>query len=320
MLVASPPPSAAVQQAVPSTQPPGQTAPVVPDPEPPAPVPAEPVPPAVPPVEQTAPVAAQPVLPVDPTQADVVVKARDNRDDPMSAVNVEVFKVTEDIDKAVIGPAARAYEKRVPGPFRSGLRNFLNNLREPIVFANFLLQLKVGKAAETFGRFALNSTVGVAGVMDIAKRKPFRLPLRRNGFANTMGFYGIGPGPFFFLPLIGPTSLRDLFGTVVDQVVIPIQPIRPSNSLTYLVPVGALSALDYRLRIEPDLQRQRATDDSYAALRAEFTARRQAEIDRLRGKLKGVPLPKADDPPSASFRAPTPPAEVPSPPAPDAPK
>jgi phospholipid-binding lipoprotein MlaA len=101
--------------------------------------------------------------PTGADQGDVVVRARDNRADPMSAVNVEVFKVSEGLDKALIGPAARAYGKRVPGPLRSGLRNFLNNLREPIVFANFLLQLKVGKAAETFGRFAINTTAGAAG-------------------------------------------------------------------------------------------------------------------------------------------------------------
>jgi phospholipid-binding lipoprotein MlaA len=135
-----------------------------------------------------------------------------------------------------------------------------------------------------------------------------------------MGFYGIGPGPFFFLPLIGPTSLRDLFGTVVDQVVIPIQPVRPSNGLAYTVPVAALSALDYRLRIEPDIQRQRATDDSYAALRAEFTARRQAEIDRLRGKLKNAPLPTADDPPSAFIPAQPAGTAVPSTPLAEPPK
>ena len=122
------------------------------------------------------------------------------------------------VDKAVIGPVARAYGESVPRPIRKGLRNFLFNLREPVVFLNYMLQLKPGKAAETVGRFAINSTIGIAGVLDQAKRKPFNLPRRRNGFANTMGYYGVKSGPFFYLPLIGPTTLRDFFGTVVDQV------------------------------------------------------------------------------------------------------
>jgi phospholipid-binding lipoprotein MlaA len=233
---------------------------------------------------------------VEPAQADVVVRARDTRGDPAAGVNAAVLDLTEGLDKALIGPVALAYEKKVPSPLRSGLRNFLNNLREPIVFANFLLQLKIGKAAETAARFALNTTIGVAGVMDMAKRKPFRLPLRRNSFANTLGFYGVGPGPFLMLPLIGPTTLRDLLGTVVDQVAVPIQPIRPSNSIAYTLPVGVLSALDYRVRIEPDLQRQRASGDPYAALRDDYLAKRKAEIHRLRGRPT-APLPKVDDSP-----------------------
>ncbi|MFX6258432.1 MlaA family lipoprotein, partial [Acinetobacter baumannii] len=88
-----------------------------------------------------------------------------------------------------------------PVPVRSGIRNFLYNLREPIVFVNFLLQHKAGKAAETLGRFVVNSTVGVGGLFDMAKRRPIHLPRRPNGFADTLGFYGVKPGPFLFLPL-----------------------------------------------------------------------------------------------------------------------
>ena len=224
---------------------------------------------------------------------DVVVTARDARGDPLMGLNAQVLDVAEGVDKAVVGPVALAYERNVPDPLRSGLRNFLNNLREPVVFANYLLQLKFGKAAETAGRFALNTTIGAAGLFDMAKRKPFRLPFRRNSFANTLGYYGVGTGPFLFLPLVGPTTLRDLLGTVVDQTLIPIQPIRLSGGLAYTVPIGVLSALDYRARIEPNLQRQRATGDPYAALRRDYLARRKAEIDRLHGRRPAPAAPVA---------------------------
>src|SRR3546814_2534491 len=77
----------------------------------------------------------------------------------------------------------------------------------------------LGKALETVGRFAINSTIGAAGVFDVAKKAPINLPYRSNGFANTLGFYGVEPGPYFFLPLVGPTTLRDMVGDGIDLLV-----------------------------------------------------------------------------------------------------
>src|SRR3546814_15373424 len=77
------------------------------------------------------------------------------------------------------------YQGIVPEPVRDGLGNALRNLSEPVNFLNFLLQFKIGKAAETLGRFAVNTTFGVGGLFDVAKTMPFNLPYRRNGFANT---------------------------------------------------------------------------------------------------------------------------------------
>jgi phospholipid-binding lipoprotein MlaA len=122
------------------------------------------------------------------------------------ALNKVTFAATQAVDRAVIEPAAKAYGKTIPYPIRAGLRHFFTNLTEPVVALNFLLQLKPGKAAETLGRFALNSTVGIGGLLDVAVAKPFKLPYRRNGFANTMAYYGVGPGPFLFVPLVGPTT------------------------------------------------------------------------------------------------------------------
>lgn len=234
------------------------------------------------------------------TEGEVTVKARSRTGDPLQDFNVASFNVAQDIDKAVIAPTSKAYRKVLPQPVRSGFGNFLNNLREPVVFVNYVLQLKIGKAAETVGRFAINTTVGVAGVFDIAKRKPFYLPRRRNSFGNTLGFYGVGPGPFFFAPLLGPTTLRDLLGNVVDQFV-PISPIRPGSGRASTIPIGILSALDYRADYDVELERQRATEDPYMAARRFYLERRQAEIDGLRGRKKkpAVPSLPASDKPAA---------------------
>ena len=108
----------------------------------------------------------------------------------------------------MVGPVACAYKSVLPSRVRSGLRNVLYNLPEPGVFVNYLLQLEPGKAVETPGRSVLGSTLGVGGLVDGAKRRPFKLPRRSNGFADTFRFYGIKTGPFLCVPLIGPTTLR----------------------------------------------------------------------------------------------------------------
>jgi phospholipid-binding lipoprotein MlaA len=267
-----------------------------------APAPANAAPPAViAPDPQTIapslsaePSPAIPVAPVPPAPApaprrlesEIVVEGRKGGGTPIEQVNVESFAVAQEIDEAVFGPVARAYGKSVPRPIRKGLRNVLTNLREPIVAANYLLQLKVGKAGETLGRFAINSTIGIAGLIDQAKRKPFNLPRRRNSFANTLGFYGVKPGPFFYLPLIGATTLRDLFGNVVDQLAVPSVTVKPFDQSQYMAPIGVLSALDARFEFEEELQERRAGRDPYGTTKQIYLDRRQAEIDALRSPRK----------------------------------
>jgi len=231
--------------------------------------------------EPAFPISAAP--PQSPADLEVVVRGRSRRGDPLGAVNARTFDAAQGIDRALIGPVARAYGRKSPGPVRDGLRNFLSNLREPVVLANYLLQLKPGKAAETAGRFAINATLGIAGLFDVARRKPFRLPRRRNSFANTLGYYGVGPGPFFFLPLIGATTLRDLAGNFADQLLVPFQPVPVLRDPAVAVPVGLLSALDYRAQYDGALTCLQSAADPYAAARGFYLARRRAEIEALRG-------------------------------------
>jgi phospholipid-binding lipoprotein MlaA len=234
------------------------------------------------------------------SQTDIVVTGRkEPAGDPLRAVNAESFAVTQKVDDAVIGPVARTYKKTVPSPIRRGIHNFLYNLREPIVFLNFLLQFKPGKAAETVGRFAINSTIGAVGVLDMAKRKPFRLPRRSNGFANTLGYYGVNNGPFLFLPLVGPTTIRDLLGGAVDRLILPVGVGKPFTSATYTIPAGILGALDHRSEFDQTLKDLHDNSpDPYAATRAFYLNRRQAEIDHLHGRGEGDPAGMSGPPPS----------------------
>ncbi len=263
--------------------------------------------------DQTAPPASTDRDNVPGQESDLIVTGRSRRGDPLEPVNAASFDATQAVDRAIVGPMARAYQKVLPTPVRDGVRNFLGNLREPIVFINYLLQLKPGKAAETLGRFTLNTTVGAAGLVDVAKRKPFRLPRRRNSFANTLGLYGVKPGPFFFLPLIGPTTLRDLIGSGVDQIMVPVSSVPPLNDPQVALSVGVLSALSYRAQFDDTLTKIRASPDPYAASRRYYLDRRQAEIDGLRGRRGTRPVAPAS-PPTALETAPAPIADVATPP------
>jgi len=221
----------------------------------------------------------------------IVTGRRASPDDPLEELNSNSFEVTQNVDKAIVGPVAFAYEEIMPRPVRKGLRNFLHNLGEPVVFLNFMLQLKPGKAAETLGRFAINTTVGAAGLVDVAKRKPFNLPHRRNGFANTLGYYGVKPGPYLYLPLIGSTTIRDFIGNRLDQFILPMALGRSLFRPAVAIPIAALSELNSRIEFDDELTQIQATRDPYVAARSYYLRKRQAEIDALHGRGDGtVPI------------------------------
>jgi phospholipid-binding lipoprotein MlaA len=251
----------------------------------PAPEPASPAEaPSPAPNPASPPETASPPLHPAPGQDDIVVTGRArSAGDPLSEINAQSYQVTQKVDEAFVAPVAFAYKDALPRPLRRGVQNFLNNLSEPIVFLNFLLQLKPGKAAETLGRFAINTTIGGAGLVDVAKRKPFKLPYRNNGFANTMGYYGVPPGPYFYLPLIGSTTLRDFIGNRVDQIILPMALGRPFSEPIFVIPAAVLNELGDRIAFDDELRAIRAQRDPYVASREYYLRKRQAEIDALRG-------------------------------------
>ena len=250
--------------------------------------------------------------------AEIVITGR-KRDpgDPLARINAQSFAITQAIDEAVIEPTATAYEKAVPEPVRNGLRNFANNLHEPAVFVNFILQLKIGKAAETLGRFAINTTVGVGGLFDVAKRKPINLPRRRNGFADTLGCYGVPPGPFLFLPLIGPTTVRDLIGGSVDGFVIPLPLPGPAarqlRQPTVALARSAARELDKRVEFDEEITDIRKSEDPYVASRTYYLRKRQAEIESLCGTkgtaVSSAPADQVGDTTSGAVMQPAEPTE-----------
>lgn len=203
--------------------------------------------------------------------------------DPMEQVNEESYRITQAVDSAVIEPVAYAYRDGLPEPVRDGLGNLVRNLGEPSNALNYLLQGKVGKAFETLGRFAINSTVGVGGLFDVAGKKA-DLPYRRNGFANTLGFYGVGPGPYLYLPVTGATTVRDLAGNTLDQMLLPFVVGKPFNRTEFAIGYFAINSLDQRLQFDEDLATIESSDDPYLMRRETYLAKRRAAIAELRGE------------------------------------
>lgn len=229
-------------------------------------------------------------------RATIIVTARQGppRGDPIAVVNEVSFVAVQAVDEAVIAPVAYGYQRGLPEPLRDGIHNALNNLDEPIVFVNFLLQLKIGKAVETVGRFAINSTIGAAGLFDVAEKKPFKLPRRSNGLADTLGFYGVGPGPYIFLPLIGSTTVRDVIGRIVDLSLLPTAVGKPFTNPLVSATKGALSSIDDRVENDEILTRIQQSGNPYAAMREYYLKKRQAEIDVLKGKRCNADINLAD--------------------------
>ena len=212
----------------------------------------------------------------------IVVSSRPLAPDPGKAINQASFAATQAVDSAVIEPLSKGYEAIVPSPVRDGLHNAIYNLREPVIAANFLLQHKIGKTGETLARFVINSTVGLAGIFDMAKRKPFRLRFRDNGFADTLGFYGVGNGPYIYLPLFGSTTLRDLTGRMVDRAALPLAIGGQVLPTAAVVPMIMIGILDRRLVNKERLRQEREAADPYSTTRDNYLRRRADEIEGLR--------------------------------------
>ena len=137
-----------------------------------------------------------------------------NPSDPMEPLNRAVFNFNDGIDRAVLKPVATVYDQVTPSPVKTGVRNFFGNISDVWSVVNNLLQFKLKESLETLTRVGVNSTFGFAGVLDIGTE--MRLQRNTQDFGQTLGVWGFGAGPYVVLPLLGPSSVRDTVGTVVD--------------------------------------------------------------------------------------------------------
>lgn len=221
--------------------------------------------------------------------------AYEEANDPLEPTNRAIFSANLAVDDAVIKPTAKAY-REVPDPIRKSLHNMMQNVRSPVLFANFVLQGEFGHAAETVMRFVYNTVAGFGGAFDVAGSTG--LPLRDTDFGITLAKWGISEGPYVMLPLFGPSNPRDTVGLVADGFLDPI-----GYFATFGEDLGRFAAegIDKREpNIEPLEEIQRTSVDFYATLRSLYRQRRQNQINT--GTPGNIPAPsisenmKDDDP------------------------
>jgi len=154
--------------------------------------------------------------------------------DPLERVNRPIFAFNEGVDKYVLEPVATGWDVVAPELVQTGVRNFFDNLRMPITLVNDILQLKPIAAMEDLSRIVINTTAGVGGILDVASM--ITIPENSEDFGQTLGRYGIPPGPYLVIPLLGPSTVRDVFRYPADAAVTPYTYFVPSwASLTLRV-------------------------------------------------------------------------------------
>jgi phospholipid-binding lipoprotein MlaA len=151
--------------------------------------------------------------------ASVPEAERDPRD-PLEPYNRAMYKFNTDFDNAFLKPIAKGYKWVTPPPVRRGVTNFYNNIADVTSAANNLFQFKLSRFGSDVGRVLINTTVGVVGFVDVATN--MGLPSYKEDFGQTLGYWGAVPSPYFVIPLLGPSTVRDTVGRVGDVFTDPM--------------------------------------------------------------------------------------------------
>ena len=207
-------------------------------------------------------------------------------DDPLEDINRAVYEFNRVLDGLLLKPAAMIYRGVLPEEVRNGVRNALDNLQGPVILANDLMQGEIERAQVTAERFAINTTVGVLGIFDAAKR--YGSYRHQEDFGQTLGTWGIGDGPYLILPVLGPSNPRDLTGLIVDSFIIdPWGHIARANDADWFTYTRlGLNIVDTRSRnIEALDDIERNQIDPYSFIRTTWRQRRANDV------LNGRPAP-----------------------------
>lgn len=231
-----------------------------------------------------------------------------NPRDPLEPINRGIYQFNDGVDKVLIKPAAEFYRFAIPDFMRTGVSNFFSNLNDVIVALNSLLQGKLAQAGSDAARLIVNSTVGLLGLFDVATG--IGLEKHNEDFGQTLGYWGIGDGPYLVLPLIGPSSARDTVGWVGDYYTWPVTYVESDRERNVLIAVRFVTARADLLEASRILET--AALDPYEFVRDAYLQRRRNLV------YDGKPPPDEDDLENGAKPKPTPaaPGAAPTPPVP----
>ena len=197
-----------------------------------------------------------------------------NPADPLEPLNRSVYRFNDALDQAVVKPVATTYRDVTPSLVQRGVSNFFNNLKDAWSLVNNVLQLKGEAAGDSFFRFGVNTFMGLGGILDVASE--MRIERHNEDFGQTLGYWGVGPGPYIVIPFLGPSNLRDTAALPVDwkgDLVIQFDDIATRNAL------WALRATDDRadlLKAEAVLDQ--AALDKYSFIRDAYLQQRRNAV------------------------------------------
>ncbi len=193
------------------------------------------------------------------------------KQDPWESVNRFFFAFNDVLDRTVGGPLSELYVLILPAPVRQGLHNAFDNVGYLNVIVNDFLQGKVDQGFQDCGRMLVNSTLGLAGILDVAT--PMGLERHEEDFGQTLALWGVQQGPYLVLPFLGPSTTRDIWSV---PVAIGTNPLFYFNFGTAVLVVGGFKAIDGRAEAEPQLRQVRESAlDPYVFIREGFLARRE---------------------------------------------
>lgn len=203
--------------------------------------------------------------------------AADN--DPLEPVNRKVFTVNEFIDRILLRPVAKAYVKIVPHEARGTIHAALANANQPIIMLNEVLQRDPRRLRRTAERFAVNTTIGMGGLVDVASR--WHIPDEKADFGQTLYSWGVPSGPYLVLPVLGPSNPRDAIGMGVDSYLDPLTFLANAKGLQDVeVPRLVTDGVDRRARVLTVLDDLRKNSlDFYAELRSLSQQQRAAQLE-----------------------------------------
>jgi phospholipid-binding lipoprotein MlaA len=214
--------------------------------------------------------------------------AQNDTNDPFERTNRAMFEASLATDRYVTAPVARAYRTVLPPGVRRSVRNFLNNLHAPVIFANDVLQGQFSRAGTTLARFAINTTAGIGGILEVAE--PMGLERHSEDFGQTLAVYGAGEGPYLFVPLLGPANVRDLVGFGVDFVFDPLTFVQWGDKWPFPYSRFALDQIDIRERnLETLDDIQRTSVDFYATVKSLYRQTRNNEIQNGETQVEDLP-------------------------------